>query len=864
MNHGLRTDCLSPVVHCGGEEKSHSVAELDFIQVNEPAVRVQHDYVAPNYYSTPYDTDIPELVEESDDEDETIVVPERFRHVFQKREESSNHFAGMALPTNRSYDLSKENGLLTVDNGATMTLTRSLSNMRNVKQEIQKIQLAGEGMSIRSTHSGEKTYYALDAMGTIRPITTKAFYVPELDQDLLAGRALTKANYRIILDEDQSVSGIFPKVDGEIDPSTGFLFAKSDGLFFIETVPLTESKYSSMSGYKLWHKRLAHSSVQTIKDTIPHSKGLQELDRVKMDQHIDCPACMVGKAKLQPYPKSKDHAVRPLERVYIDMMSSAVTSIEGYDYALIITDDASMFRWVYGLKTKDEADAAVRKWVGDVVEIRIRNPLQIVIRDNAGELKSKQLKEFIESLGSQNYYSVAYEQWQNGLAESSINSLMLLTRAQMAESGMTGRFWFRALVASRDARNATYHERVKTTPYMAVYDKPKDVSKFRGFGCRAYMYLNEDRRGNGKHLPRAREGIHLGFASDSNTSGYVIYFPETGKTCISNQVRFDELYYPNRKQAIVDKHVEDEATNILRVETSKNWEPYDKNRPSSYYRKVHYVMDSDQLTLEVVGKPNTYAMTTQYQYFQDLLGEHRAYVAHIQDASSSGNGAQPGVDLNKAPRSFRDAQSRVDAPEWMDSYRKEFQGFIDRDAFDTVRPPRGVEVLDTLTRNEYKVKNGNLDRRKTRLCIRGDQQDYQIDDRYSPVLKAPEVRLLAAIGAQHGCNLYSTDTKQAFLYGEMTDEEDVYVRPPEWWFEPIPEGHVFRLKKAIYGTKQAARRWHTKISTWMEDNGYPAVNSEKTIFMKRQDDEFIIHGLFVDDIKSVPTSKKLLDEFLDK
>ena len=137
---------------------------------------------------------------------------------------------------------------------------------------------------------------------------------------------------------------------------------------------------------------------------------------------------MVGKAKLQPYPKTKDHAIRPLERVYIDTMSSLVISIEGHDYALIITDDASMFRWVYGLKTKDEANAAVRKWVGDVVEIRIRNPLQIVIRDNAGELKSKSLKEFIESLGSKNYYSVAYEQWQNGLAESSINSLMLLTR----------------------------------------------------------------------------------------------------------------------------------------------------------------------------------------------------------------------------------------------------------------------------------------------------------------------------------------------------------------------------------------------------------------------------------------------------
>jgi hypothetical protein len=70
---------------------------------------------------------------------------------------------------------------------------------------------------------------------------------------------------------------------------------------------------------------------------------------------------------------------------------------------------------------------------------------------------------------------------------------------------------------------------------------------------------------------------------------------------------------------------------------------------------------------------------------------------------------------------------------------------------------------------------------------------------------------------------------------------------------------VFRLKKAIYGINQAACRWDTRISTWMEENGYPAVNSEKTILMKRTGD-----GLFVDDIKSVPTKKALLDEFIAK
>jgi hypothetical protein len=99
--------------------------------------------------------------------------------------------------------------------------------------------------------------------------------------------------------------------------------------------------------------------------------------------------------------------------------------------------------------------------------------------------------------------------------------------------------------------------------------------------------------------------------------------------------------------------------------------------------------------------------------------------------------------------------------------------------------------------------------------------------------------LLVAIAAQHGADLYGTDTKQAFLYGDMAEDEDVYVKPQEWWFDPIPEGHEFSLKKAIYETKQAARRWHTRISTWMEENGYPAVNREKTIFMKRTGDEFL-------------------------
>ena len=42
--------------------------------------------------------------------------------------------------------------------------------------------------------------------------------------------------------------------------------------------------------------------------------------------------------------------------------------------------------------------------------------------------------------------------------------------------------------------------------------------------------------------------------------------------------------------------------------------------------------------------------------------------------------------------------------------------------FKDVRPEKGIEVHDTLTRLEYKEDNETFLKRKVRLCARGDQQ----------------------------------------------------------------------------------------------------------------------------------------------
>ena len=97
------------------------------------------------------------------------------------------------------------------------------------------------------------------------------------------------------------------------------------------------------------------------------------------------------------------------------------------------------------------------------------------------------------------------------------------------------------LVAAANASNVTYKPRLNSTSHRVAYKAKKDISKFRTFGCKAIMYLEDVRRdGPGKLADRAADLIKLGLAIDQNTGGYKIYFPKERTIKITNQVRFDE------------------------------------------------------------------------------------------------------------------------------------------------------------------------------------------------------------------------------------------------------------------------------------------------------------------------------------
>ena len=76
--------------------------------------------------------------------------------------------------------------------------------------------------------------------------------------------------------------------------------------------------------------------MQTIRDMIQHAKGIEELSKESFDQNQQCPACMTGKIHLEIRQRSREHEKHPPELVYMDIMSSSIPLIEGYNYALVI------------------------------------------------------------------------------------------------------------------------------------------------------------------------------------------------------------------------------------------------------------------------------------------------------------------------------------------------------------------------------------------------------------------------------------------------------------------------------------------------------------------------------------------------
>jgi hypothetical protein len=164
----------------------------------------------------------------------------------------------------------------------------------------------------------------------------------------------------------------------------------------------------------------------------------------------------------------------------------------------------------------------------------------------------------------------------------------------------------------------------------------------------------------------------------------------------------------------------------------------------------------------------------------------------------------------------------------------------------------------------FKVKRdpaGNVLKHKARLVAKGyaQRQGIDFDEVFAPVARLETVRLLLAVAAHRSWTVHHMDVKSAFLNGDLAEE--VYVHQPAGFIDNENVGKVLKLRKALYGLRQAPRAWNAKLDASMVSLGFTRCKLDHAVYRREENGEFLIVGIYVDDLIITGTSSAEIEQF---
>ncbi|GJS73940.1 retrovirus-related pol polyprotein from transposon TNT 1-94 [Tanacetum coccineum] len=194
--------------------------------------------------------------------------------------------------------------------------------------------------------------------------------------------------------------------------------------------------------------------------------------------------------------------------------------------------------------------------------------------------------------------------------------------------------------------------------------------------------------------------------------------------------------------------------------------------------------------------------------------------------------------------------------------QEELNQFIANDIWELVPQPRNMTIIGTkwVFRNKLD-ENGIVSQNKARLVAQGynQQEGINYDETYAPVARLESIRILLAYACALDFKLFQMDVKSAFLNGFINEE--AYVAQPPGFIDFEKQDHVYKLKKALYGFKQAPKAWYDRLKAFLIKHEYKIGMVDKTLFTKKKSSNLIIVQIYVDDIIFSSTCQDMCDEF---
>ncbi|KAJ3704139.1 hypothetical protein LUZ61_007844 [Rhynchospora tenuis] len=203
------------------------------------------------------------------------------------------------------------------------------------------------------------------------------------------------------------------------------------------------------------------------------------------------------------------------------------------------------------------------------------------------------------------------------------------------------------------------------------------------------------------------------------------------------------------------------------------------------------------------------------------------------------------VTSKKEPEHFREAMRDR---KWREAMQTEINALERNNTWTIEDLPLGKKAIGC--KWVYRIKyhsDCTIERYKARLVVLGNRQVEGVDfkETFAPVAKLVSVRTFLAVAVAKGWQLHQMDVHNAFLHGDL--HEEVYMRLPPG-FASNYSGKVCRLRKSLYGLRQAPRMWFSKLNTTLKAYGFVQSYADYSLFTLKQDDIFLAILVYVDDL----------------
>ena len=290
--------------------------------------------------------------------------------------------------------------------------------------------------------------------------------------------------------------------------------------------------------FEIMHLQLAHPSKDVI---IKAKKHIKDFPDVQVPKEHLCPGCEQGEMTNKAFFPSNLRASEPFELVHSDVITYPIESYKKFKYSIVFHDDYSSHTWTINLCTKDAALQATKYFLV-MVETIFKTRVRKWMSDAGGEYMSRAFTTLMKENGIEVLQSIPHAHQQNGHAERLIRTLREKAETMRLEACLPQSWWEFALDHATHVYNRTpVHCLNWQTPHQTLKGDKPYVNHLRVFGCRAYVFIPAEVRGN-KLAPRSELMTYLG--THPGGKGWLFMCSPNNVIFSAAQATFDEAFFP--------------------------------------------------------------------------------------------------------------------------------------------------------------------------------------------------------------------------------------------------------------------------------------------------------------------------------